>query len=65
MSPGPTATKLFLDGKPDQVIEMLKKGIPGGRLGEPEDIAGVVGFLVSEDAKWVTGQNLRVNGGMA
>jgi 3-oxoacyl-[acyl-carrier protein] reductase len=34
-----------------------------GRLGEPADIADVVAFLASEDARWITGQNIRVNGG--
>jgi NAD(P)-dependent dehydrogenase (short-subunit alcohol dehydrogenase family) len=34
-----------------------------GRIGEPEDIADVVGFLVSDDARWVTGQVLDASGG--
>ena len=34
-----------------------------GRLGEPIDIADVVTFLVTDDARWITGQNIRVNGG--
>ncbi|MGA7143563.1 MAG: SDR family oxidoreductase [Desulfobacterales bacterium] len=36
-----------------------------GRIGEPDDIARVILFLVSEEAGWVTGQNLGVNGGFA
>jgi 3-oxoacyl-[acyl-carrier protein] reductase len=36
-----------------------------GRIGEPDDVARVVLFLVSDDARWVTGQNLGVNGGFA
>ncbi len=35
-----------------------------GRLGQPPEIADVVAFLASADAGWVTGQNLRVNGGI-
>ena len=35
-----------------------------GRLGQPEDIADVVALLVSDDAHWITGQNIRANGGM-
>lgn len=35
-----------------------------GRLGQPQDIADVVALLVSDDARWITGQNLRVNGGI-
>jgi 3-oxoacyl-[acyl-carrier protein] reductase len=36
-----------------------------GRLGEPDDVARVVLFLVSDDVRWVTGQNVGVNGGFA
>jgi len=35
-----------------------------GRLGRPEDIADVVALLVSEEARWITGQNIRANGGL-
>ncbi|MDD5476274.1 MAG: 3-oxoacyl-ACP reductase FabG, partial [Syntrophales bacterium] len=44
----------------ERVLEM----IPLGRLGIPEDVAGVVGFLVSPDADYVTGQVISVNGGL-
>ena len=39
-------------------------GIPMGRLAEPEDVAGVVAFLVSDDARYMTGQALNVTGGL-
>jgi NAD(P)-dependent dehydrogenase (short-subunit alcohol dehydrogenase family) len=39
-------------------------GIPMGRLGTPEDVAGVVAFLVSDDARYVTGQAINVTGGL-
>ena len=35
-----------------------------GRLGSPEDIADVVAFLASDEARWITGQNIRANGGL-
>jgi 3-oxoacyl-[acyl-carrier protein] reductase len=38
--------------------------IPMGRIGTPEDIAGVVAFLVSAAADYITGQTIHVNGGM-
>lgn len=38
---------------------------PQGRIGKPEEIADVVGFLAGEGGQWVTGQTIRVNGGMA
>lgn len=43
----------------------LVKGYPVGRLGRPEDVGAAVVFLASEEASWITGQNLPVNGGMA
>lgn len=63
VSPGPIDTPLFREGKSSQVIEGIKKQTPGRRLGEPEDVAGVVAFLVSDAGGWVNGQNLRVDGG--
>ncbi len=64
VAPGPTATALFLDGKPQEVIDGLAKAAPLERLGEPEDIAEVVAFLAGP-ARWVNGQVLYANGGIA
>ncbi len=63
VAPGPVNTELFTVGKTTQQIETLKQMNAFGRLGEPEDIANVIEFLVSDEAQWVTGQTLRVNGG--
>ena len=49
---------------PEKVVENLKANIPMGRLGDPEDIAKAVAFLVSDEAAYITGQTLHVNGGM-
>jgi 3-oxoacyl-[acyl-carrier protein] reductase len=65
VAPGPTATALFLNGKTDAEIERLAKAAPLERLGQPEDIAGVVAFLSGPDAGWIHGQVIRVNGGFA
>jgi 3-oxoacyl-[acyl-carrier protein] reductase len=65
VAPGPIATSLFLDGKTEEQIETFAKMPPLQRLGQPEDIASVVAFLVSADAGWVNGQILRANGGIA
>ena len=62
--PGPTATKLFLDGKPQEVIDQLSKMAPLERLGQPQDIANAVAFLAGPDGAWINGQTLRVNGGI-
>ena len=64
VSPGPTATDLFLKGKPKEVIDHLAKLAPLERLGEPRDIAAVVAFLASPDGAWINGQVLRANGGI-
>jgi 3-oxoacyl-[acyl-carrier protein] reductase len=64
VAPGPTATDLFLDGKTPEQISHLSKMAPLERLGQPEDIAGVVSFLAGPDGAWVNGQTLRVNGGI-
>ncbi|QUL54627.1 SDR family oxidoreductase [Paenibacillus tritici] len=63
VAPGPVATELFLKGKSEAMLEGLKQANAFGRLGEPEDIAGVVSFLAGEGSGWITGQTLRVNGG--
>jgi 3-oxoacyl-[acyl-carrier-protein] reductase len=42
----------------------LKKTIPVGRFGMPEEVAGLVGFLVSRDAGYITGEVIAVNGGL-
>jgi 3-oxoacyl-[acyl-carrier protein] reductase len=64
VAPGPTATDLFLKGKPDEVIQRMAKAPPLERLGQPRDIAGVVSFLAGPDGAWVNGQTLRANGGI-
>ena len=63
VAPGPVNTELFNIGKTEQQIEGMKKTNAFGRLGEPEDIADVIEFLVSDKSKWITGQTIRVNGG--
>jgi acetoacetyl-CoA reductase len=48
---------------PPEVLEKIIKRIPVGRLGKPEDIARTVVFLVADDADFITGATLSVNGG--
>jgi 3-oxoacyl-[acyl-carrier protein] reductase len=62
VSPGVTDTDGLI--LPPPAIAHLISQTPLGRLGQPNDIADVVAFLVSDDAHWVTGQNLQVNGGI-
>jgi 3-oxoacyl-[acyl-carrier protein] reductase len=64
ISPGPTDTELFSSDKTEADKQRFAQMAALGRLGQPQDIADVVAFLVSDEARWVTGQNLRVNGGL-
>lgn len=63
VAPGPVDTELFTDGKSAQQIEAITRLIPLGRLGQPDDIAGLVAFLAGPDSQWVNGQVIRANGG--
>jgi 3-oxoacyl-[acyl-carrier protein] reductase len=65
VAPGPVATPLFLNGKSDELIANIAKMAPLGRIGEIEDIVGIVSFLVGREGSWVNGQVIRVNGGYA
>jgi len=67
--PGPTDTALFRDfaGEGEQGDKLrlaLTKAIPFGRLGQPDDLPGVVAFLASDDAAFITGQVISVSGGL-
>jgi 3-oxoacyl-[acyl-carrier protein] reductase len=64
VAPGPTATDLFLNGKPQDIIDRMAKLAPLERLGQPEDIAAAVAFLAGPDGAWINGQTLRANGGI-
>ncbi|MDE2389015.1 MAG: SDR family oxidoreductase [Betaproteobacteria bacterium] len=64
VSPGPVDTELFRSGKTAEDIERMAAMAALGRIGEADDIAQVVLFLVSDEAHWITGQNIGVNGGI-
>jgi NAD(P)-dependent dehydrogenase (short-subunit alcohol dehydrogenase family) len=63
VTPGLIATEMAA-AIPDKVIDKLKKQIPVGRLGQPEEIARVVHFLAADASAYITGQIWAVNGGM-
>jgi 3-oxoacyl-[acyl-carrier protein] reductase len=65
VAPGPTGTDLFFEGKSEQVLNFIKRLNPQGRLGTPEEIASVVGWLAREESGWISGQVIKANGGMA
>jgi 3-oxoacyl-[acyl-carrier protein] reductase len=63
VAPGPTATAAFLSSTPAEEQEQLAALPPLGRLGRPDDIAGVVSFLAGPTGRWVNGQVVYANGG--
>lgn len=64
ISPGATDTDLLRSSNPPEALEQTPALTALGRLGEPADIADVVAFLASPDARWITGQNIRATGGL-
>ncbi|MDI6811088.1 MAG: 3-oxoacyl-[acyl-carrier-protein] reductase [archaeon] len=63
IAPGFINTKM-IEGIPQKVIQKILEHIPLGRLGEPEEVAKLVCFLASDDANYITGQVININGGM-
>ncbi|KAJ0806324.1 putative short-chain dehydrogenase/reductase SDR, NAD(P)-binding domain superfamily [Helianthus annuus] len=63
VAPGAIATNLLFEGISETELNIAVDQSPFGRLGEPEDVAPVVGFLASDAAEWVNGQIVRVTGG--
>jgi 3-oxoacyl-[acyl-carrier protein] reductase len=66
ISPGMTDTDrtAAMRGNP-QAAASISEIVALGRIGEPPDIADAVAFFASDDSRWITGQNLDVNGGLA
>jgi 3-oxoacyl-[acyl-carrier protein] reductase len=63
VSPGATTSESWLENKPQAMLDRIARVSPLNRLGTPEDVATVVGFLVMPEAEWINGQTIRVNGG--
>ncbi|HEV2639854.1 MAG TPA: SDR family oxidoreductase [Actinocrinis sp.] len=64
VSPGATDTDLLRTANPAEALEQTAAMAALGRLGTPGDIADVVAFLAGPDSRWITGQNIGVNGGL-
>ena len=62
VSPGATETQMFA-GVPEKVVQFMLSRIPLRRLANPDEIASVHAFLASDDASYITGQNIAVDGG--
>jgi 2-hydroxycyclohexanecarboxyl-CoA dehydrogenase len=65
--PGPTNTPLLAQVGADNpnLVQALAKAVPFRRIGEPDDVAGAVAFLISDDAAFITGQTISVSGGLS
>jgi acetoacetyl-CoA reductase len=63
VSPGYVATEMVM-AVPEEVRNKIAAQIPVGRLGEPDEIAYAVAFFANEEARWITGANLAINGGL-
>jgi 3-oxoacyl-[acyl-carrier protein] reductase len=64
ISPGPTDTEMLRADNPPEALGRAVTLTALGRLGQPADIADVVAFLASPDARWITGQNIQATGGL-
>jgi 2-hydroxycyclohexanecarboxyl-CoA dehydrogenase len=65
VSPGPTDTPLFASFDPSgRLAKALERAIPMRRLARPDDFPGIVAFLLSDDAAFITGQTVSVSGGL-
>jgi NAD(P)-dependent dehydrogenase (short-subunit alcohol dehydrogenase family) len=62
IAPGPVLTPLFEVDSPE-VLQRLTATVPFKRLGTPQDIANLVLFLASDEAEWITGEVIAINGG--
>ena len=62
ISPGYLATQMVM-AVPEDVRNQIIAGIPVGRLGEPDEIAALIGFVAGDAAGFLTGSNLSINGG--
>jgi acetoacetyl-CoA reductase len=63
ISPGYIGTKMVMAIPKDVLDTKIVPQIPMGRLGKPEEVAGLVAYLCSEEAAFVTGSNIAINGG--
>ena len=64
VAPGPIDSPFVRDDVPPEGVARLEQFSPMGRLGTWEDVAPLVAFLATEQARWITAQTIRVNGGM-
>lgn len=64
VAPGATDTDLLRSTNTAETLQLTEQLTPLGRLGQPSDVADVIAFLATSDARWLTGQNIRATGGL-
>ncbi|KAH9292267.1 hypothetical protein KI387_042547 [Taxus chinensis] len=64
IAPGGIVTEPFLEGKSPELLKAIAMESPFERLGEKEDVAAVASFLATDEAEWINGQVIRLNGGI-
>ena len=63
IAPGPIDTEANRTTTPQEIVQDIVKGLPLSRMGTPEDLVGMCLFLLSDEARWITGQIFNVDGG--
>ena len=61
--PGVTDTPMLNESLPEEVLAQVLKTMPGGKIGRPADVAAAAVWLCSDEARWVNGQSLIIDGG--
>lgn len=65
VAPGPTGTDVFYKSKSEHLLKMIAGFSPMGRIGKPEETAEVIVWLSGGGSSWLSGQVVRVDGGVA
>ena len=65
VAPGPTGTELFYKSKPESLLKTIAGFNPQNRIGTPEEVADAIIFLSGGGSRWISGQVINANGGMA
>lgn len=65
INPSATATKMFLTGSTQEVIDGFNNNNPAGRISKPEEIADLILFLASDQSKFINGQCISIDGGLS